>query len=323
MFTKKILAVAVITSLFSVGLLLVAFAPSIEAQSTLTAQLIIALINKPKIYQVIQTDPYQKDAFCNKTRDVLLYAYCEGNEISNIASLGNTNPLRKPIMFDFFTDGEFATNPWWYSETPSSDWNVFNQELTMAQPNSNATLHTVLGPSAGPLPFTDETFWSFKAKIVGPNGATAYYRFVKNGTLSIPKGYSLVATIGGNWQLIYQDYVNPGIMVSRNMIVSNTQVSSGQTYNMTIRRDNTGLFSWTIDGNPIGAAQDNNFSSMNLFGVQTGSTPVELHLDDVNISITDFSHMPSGFFNLNDWNNSSGVRCQYPGTARLVCISQT
>jgi hypothetical protein len=264
-------------------------------------------IDRGKLYEVINSNPNENTAYCNDNNDILLFGYCAGTFMGEA-------PLSSLVFYDAFVDYEYSNNP---------TWTMLAGPFVVGGPTGGPSACEASSPSL----FLSGGF-SFETQMYANQSGDELFIGVtdKPGFLgqSAENGYFIrvFANSGGSTITLYRLDTGTAYALTSFQGIS---VPIQTDFTIKAERDSGGLWQMQLDGNPIGNpvvdSTYSNFTNVHLRfdGFQNLDAGT---FDKIKITSADANFGLNGFVNVNDVNSPLGIRCQYNGRARALCLSQ-
>lgn len=269
------------------------------------------VIDRSKLYEVINTNQSENTAFCEAKEDILLFGYC------SIGPFGIDGPS-STLVLDDFSDLEYTTNPKW---TPlSGSWGIDPDgggQLMTTNPGADNLIRT---PAA-----VDAMSISMEAKVTANGYKEQLILAISDSPTDMWNGYMVRLYVDGAqsyMDLWRTDLSNNTLLHS----VNGFDLHTNSKYHMKASRDETGNWSLHLNGTLLAAGivetTHTHFTDFLLLGYNATSSGSRF--DDIKVFTPgDFNGTGSAIMNVSDLDSPLGVKCQNGGTARVLCLRQT
>lgn len=257
-------------------------------------------INRSSIYEVSNSSPGTTTVYCNDATDILLTGYCAGGFFGASAQ-------SQGILFDDFSDGEYASNPPWF--TTSGTWNAGAGEL-IGGTTDTSTIYTNVNMQSG-----RDYFMSYKIRQLVPN-TLGSFKWYATGTSPVANGYDLVFHETGDIRLLKWVGGSPTVLTSLGSF------NPGINYDININHMQSGNILIYLDGALNANIVDTTYSGGSLVSLWTGNGASIYAFDNFSIGHDNNQLNQAGYLNVSDANQSMGILCSDSWEARIICLDQ-
>ena len=275
------------------------------------------VIDRSKLYEVVNNDLNNHDAFCADNNDILLFGYCA------YGFLGDP-PNQELLLFDGFADFDLSNNP---------TWTVLYGNLFVGNPSTGTSAGDMVCASTSacegsvPVSFTSMGVIMQSMIYSQQTGDELTFGLTdKSGPLtqSFDKGYIVRMLFNGDSSTIDLYRLDGSTAVSINHI-GPMSLSSGSEYVVRAERNQNEFWQLYVNGGPVGApVQDQTYLGFSFFHTKfdgAGSFDGG-RFDNITVMSTDTPLNQSAFLNISNPNSPLGIRCQNNGAARIMCLKQ-